>query len=412
MPDNNKHNSDPIENLFREKSKEYDISYRESDWESLEKRLDVADQKYYTRRRRNIAAVIAFLIVSLLGFLIYSNYMEINRLNEELSQAEETIESQQNQTEPTIENQGQSQNTRQNESKILADKEDDNTDDETRMTDKTIEPVKQSVSAETTEISATPSLASIDCESCDQTNPTPFGNLSNSLANASIPPTKDSDQTQISSVIDQKQQFVNANPPSSSSRLSMSVVAGPDLSSAGSLSGFKETGTKFGATVNYQLNNRFSISLGAIRSDVRYTARGSEYHPPSGYWKYGIQASETYARCIIIDIPLSLSYQLAEFQKSRLIASATAASYIMVSEDYKFTYENQGYDLPDEWKENTGTKHLFSNLGFSVGYEYDLSNSISIKAEPFIRIPIREVGWGNVRLYSTGTLFSLTYKLH
>jgi hypothetical protein len=31
---------------------------------------------------------------------------------------------------------------------------------------------------------------------------------------------------------------------------------------------------------------------------------------------------------------------------------------------------------------------------------------LSLSAEPFIRVPIREVGWGNVKLYSVGSFVS------
>jgi hypothetical protein len=46
-----------------------------------------------------------------------------------------------------------------------------------------------------------------------------------------------------------------------------------------------------------------------------------------------------------------------------------------------------------------------------VGYEFDLDRNISLRAEPFLRIPLREVGHANVNLYSVGSLVSINYNL-
>ncbi|MGK7370473.1 MAG: hypothetical protein ACNS64_09675, partial [Candidatus Halalkalibacterium sp. M3_1C_030] len=74
MSDTN--NQDPLEEFFQKKSKDYNISYSEEDWKSLEGRLDALDAQYAARRRRRLAAAAVLIIFSLLSYFIFQNYRE------------------------------------------------------------------------------------------------------------------------------------------------------------------------------------------------------------------------------------------------------------------------------------------------------------------------------------------------
>jgi hypothetical protein len=84
----------------------------------------------------------------------------------------------------------------------------------------------------------------------------------------------------------------------------------------------------------------------------------------------------------------------------------------MLNEEYRFDY---GYGnsskRAQKWSARTGTRHLMSNASLSLGYEFDIRRKWSLRAEPYLKVPLQKVGWGNVRLYSTGITFSLNYDL-
>ncbi|MEX2603442.1 MAG: hypothetical protein WD361_04530, partial [Gracilimonas sp.] len=80
-------------------------------------------------------------------------------------------------------------------------------------------------------------------------------------------------------------------------------------------------------------------------------------------------------------------------------------------EDYRFEYDYSKPGQTESLSENSGKAHLLSNAGFSVGYELDIHQSWNLRVEPFIKIPLQEVGWGNVKLYSVGSFISINYKL-
>ena len=52
-------------------------------------------------------------------------------------------------------------------------------------------------------------------------------------------------------------------------------------------------------------------------------------------------------------------------------------------------------------------KHYFSVLDLSAGYNLHLSKTVSLSAEPYLKIPLSGIGVGKVQLNSTGVLFTL-----
>jgi hypothetical protein len=49
-------------------------------------------------------------------------------------------------------------------------------------------------------------------------------------------------------------------------------------------------------------------------------------------------------------------------------------------------------------------------LKLSAGYEKKLSSKIFLTAEPYLNLPLTGIGYGKVKLYSAGILFSLNVK--
>ena len=433
MSDSNK--KDPLEEFFQKKSGDYDISFREEDWHSLESRLDALDAQLATQRRRRLAAAAVLIIFSILSYFIFQNYQQINSLNEQLSQQGEITEPAPSPTptdtpSPSLQTLAQDYDNDGNASdrdskdsageepaSALSEDKSDNTNNPT--SDNESEYLAAQDKDETSNDSgkfatADITVSEIQCPDCTLSELTLGGTVSGSAFAAYGNPA---DYPQIADIAlagdnnaDSEASALIAS-QQNLPKFSVGVVTGPDLSSAGSFSNFYDAGSKIGITIDYNLNRNWAISIGAVRSNVHYKADMQDYSPPEGYWYDGIQASLTRAECSLIDIPISLSYRFLHFDNSRLYATAGVSSYIMLSEDYRFSYQSDQQNLPQRWSEDTGTTHFLSNAGFSVGYELDVTQNMSIRAEPFLKVPLREVGWGNVDLYSMGSLFSLNYKL-
>jgi hypothetical protein len=184
----------------------------------------------------------------------------------------------------------------------------------------------------------------------------------------------------------------------------------PDIS----LVGFGETtkpGTNLGVLVEYQFGSRWSLQSGLIYSKKHYKAAGDDYNAPEGFWYYGTVPDDTDATCDVLDIPLNLRYYFNSSRHNRFFASTGFSSYIMLTEDYYYHYEdNYDPDLVDSWGVSNENQHFFGIYNFSLGYQKALGSQWFLEIEPFIKVPLGGVGFGEVKLWSTGSFFSLKYN--
>ncbi|MFW6157239.1 MAG: hypothetical protein ACOC4S_00215 [Balneolaceae bacterium] len=425
MSEQNQHNNqDPIEELFRKKAAEYDISYNEADWQQLEKRLDARDQLNASRRRQRWAMAAALVIASLLGYFIYQNHQTIDELRALLDEENQPT-TEQPVPEETPEESNHTTDEPENESAsgpedplitLYTDQGEvipPNQLPEQSQPDES-SPRMQAISAERGRNLFIHDIACTDCQVA-----VPFS--AELFSPPSFPLAKVTGSPPIRSVPDPAESgeplalYAGAEagePRAALSRLAIGIGASPDLSTAGSISNFDDPGYRLGIKGEYRLTPKLSISFGVVQSDVRYKAGADQYRPPDGYWTGGVSPQQTFAKCLILDLPIGLKYDFLQFGRSGLFATAGLSSYIMLNEEYRFSYNREEtYGLQESWNDHTGTRHWLSNAGFTIGYEFALSPKVSLRAEPYVSLPLKDVGWGNVELYSVGTFFSVNYNL-
>lgn len=410
MSHENDHN-DSLERLFKKKADDYDIPYREEDWLKLKNRLDIKDaQRSYNRRIAWLAAA-SVLLISLLGYFTYDHHKKITQLSGQLSEAlsGEALNNPLPDNVVTPERQENFVPENRNENLTDAGDEVDVPTLETTPsegTDTPLESSERSFTASIDHVETKFDETYTSCLHCEENPP------AIQIRKYEQPLLHTAMNERVSYLAKAEMSHAEYEKPSviNASRVSVGIVASPDFSSAGSLANFSSPGYKIGAMVSYQLSSRISLSTGLIQSDVRYRADGNDYNPPPDYWQYGISADEIMARCLILDIPIRMQVEFLQLSRSRFFATAGVSSYIMLNENYRFRYDRDDTDLAQEWDAKTGTRHLFSNSGFSVGYEHDVNPNWSLRVEPFVQVPISQVGWGNVDLYSAGTMVALTYR--
>ncbi|MEX0646763.1 MAG: outer membrane beta-barrel protein [Balneolaceae bacterium] len=421
----NKHHNDPFEKLFRKKAGEYNIQYNEEDWLKLEKKLDIQDAVIARKRKQIWLIAASVLIFSLLGYFTYDNHNRLNQLSRQLpeepvagtgqSPSDEEIavvpgdsadsESETNR-EPEPENLAEADpqavqpdpagdQPEQQQSEPYDRLESPGVDyTETRI----ISAVSQSILSEEYYSGRIRSIT--DFRKAENLPPPEALQSENRGIGVDVP--AGSENYPVLAVNE------NSGPPEPA-RAAISFIVSPDLSTAGSISNFYDPGYKIGFSAEYRISRNLSVSAGALQSKVQYNAPGGQYNPPP-YWNGGVTPDEITGVCLLIDIPVTIKYNVLNFDRSRFFATAGISSYIMLNEDYRFNYDSGGAGMVESWNGNTGTRHWLSNAGFSIGYEYDLHSNWSIRAEPFIKVPLKEVGWGNVKLYSIGSFISINYN--
>ncbi|GAA5522842.1 porin family protein [Aliifodinibius salicampi] len=415
----NKHNpEDPIEEFFQKKVQEFDISYREKDWMKLEKKLDMAARKRSLEKKRRWLIAASLLLFALLGYFTYQNYVSIDEINEQLSEQTEQQQDQPEQSEeletlPDITSPEADDNL-ESDQNISGEMADESSNGDVEDNRQNIAGTRQAEQAQqeylvSNQMSRGLNVNEVYCPECNLSS---LGKKVYPKVFATVESEEGNERTENQSITSDHSE--NGEGMIASSRFALGFVASPDFSTVGSLSNFSDMGYKIGVAVEYRLTKNLSVSGGVIQSDVRYTAQGGDYNPNQGYGSYGnpgVLPDETFARCLILDIPINVKYNFLNFEHSRLYASTGIASYIMLNEEYDFRYDQNGEGLPQSWNKRTGTGHLMSNVGFSIGLEYDIHPRWSLRAEPYVRVPLKGVGEGNVKLYSIGSFVSLNFQL-
>jgi hypothetical protein len=83
----------------------------------------------------------------------------------------------------------------------------------------------------------------------------------------------------------------------------------------------------------------------------------------------------------------------------------------MDKENYNLYY-NWGSSpaSPYPLNSDTNSNYLFSIWNLSVGLERSLGKHFSIQAEPYLKVPLKGLGTGSIRMDSYGIFFTLKYK--
>jgi len=191
----------------------------------------------------------------------------------------------------------------------------------------------------------------------------------------------------------------------------LNFSAGPDISytSAGNPGKIKPV---VGLGLGYTFKDRFTIRTGFYSARKVYSASPEAYHPPDVFYSYYPYLEKIDADCKVYELPITFSYSFGRSKQQHWFASAGISSYLMKTETYNYFYKTSplGPTVSRKWGIENQNKHLFSVLGISAGYQRKLSQSLSIIAEPYLKLPLSGVGYGKVRLNSAGLLFSMAVK--
>ena len=184
----------------------------------------------------------------------------------------------------------------------------------------------------------------------------------------------------------------------------------PDLSTVG-LKDFTKPGTSVSLLAEYAILNRLYIQSGAVWSRKQYFGEGYDYRIPKDVHDYGPDILSVDGMCRVLEVPVNLRLDIVKTRRSIFFAGAGVSSYHMDKEKYNYNYQNENDPKIKYrgWKGETGWYWL-SHLNASVGYEYRVSNKFSLLAEPYLRAPLKRVGYGKVNLFTTGLWISVRFK--
>jgi len=204
---------------------------------------------------------------------------------------------------------------------------------------------------------------------------------------------------------------------SDASKWSIGVTLSPEMNSVGFAQSVKWSG-QFGLGVYYRAFKNFTVSTGVGYTKKKYNTQGQNYKPYEGYWiksTSGVIPDNVDGKCAVIDIPINFGYALNPNKRFYLDGVIGLSNYILLSETYYYEFDELNPEYNDQpisygWQTKDNSNFLLSVLNVSIGVNWNINDRLVITGSPYFKIPLKEIGYGNIPLHSSGTSFTLRYK--
>ena len=214
--------------------------------------------------------------------------------------------------------------------------------------------------------------------------------------------------TDSSNRVSKKQKEIKKK-QSTLSKLYVIGSLGADVSTTKLLAFKKSPATlKYGLGAGFNINKKLSVQTGFYVNKKKYIANEGDYNFKTGSYYNTVKVIMVDAACIVYEIPVSVRYNFIQKKLLNIYAGVGLSSYIMKKEDYNVFFVRNYMQVSRVWN-YTGNQHFLSTLIISAGAEKKLTNKIAFQIEPSVSIPLKGVGEGTVKLFSTSLQVGLKY---
>jgi hypothetical protein len=200
-------------------------------------------------------------------------------------------------------------------------------------------------------------------------------------------------------------------------QFTLSIVAAPDLNGVSSFAQSK-VGTNLGLTFAAGVSRKLTFSTGVLYSVKPYSTNFNNYRLGV---KWPVSPQAVTADCRMLDIPLNVSYQVYHSNQNSFSFGTGLSSYIMLHESYKFEYASSGTGSygssssaagPSTYSVPGTSKYFFGVMNINATYEHQIDSKVGISIQPYMKIPLSNIGYSQVKLQSTGVAIGLSWNLN
>jgi len=201
---------------------------------------------------------------------------------------------------------------------------------------------------------------------------------------------------------------ISKQKPAFRPQYALTVLAAPDANGVGSFQQSK-LGTNVGLAFSASITKKLTISTGAIYSVKPYSAEYGDYHIA---YQFPQNPSSVTADCRMFDIPLNVGYQIYNKHQNKISLGTGLSSYIMLHESYTFNYADPYTTGPTHYTVPNSNNYFFGVANFNATYEHRVNSKVSIMLQPYLKLPLTNIGYSQVRLQTTGVALGLNWNLN
>ncbi|SMO56140.1 PorT family protein [Solitalea koreensis] len=220
------------------------------------------------------------------------------------------------------------------------------------------------------------------------------------------------DSGRLSSIVknkDDRYAFEHKNKRPVTDRLVLSFSVAPALNG---VNNFKnpDLGGDIGMLLTYKMSEKWSLTSGAIYAKMLYSTGFENYNPNSQY-RFKYAPSNVNADCRALDIPLNINYTVFNKKNNKIGLTAGLSSYLMLKENYNFVYDYPNPSYPQSYEIRNKNQHWLGVVNLQASYERKINSNVGIGIQPFVKIPIENIGYSQVKLKTVGVAVNLNFNL-
>jgi hypothetical protein len=185
------------------------------------------------------------------------------------------------------------------------------------------------------------------------------------------------------------------------------IFISPDLSTI-KFQKIKNIGLSKGFLIGYRINKNISLESGIGWDKKNYYSEGKYFNTKNIRLPNNAKIINVEGVCKMIEIPLTIIYNLGN---SNFSTAAGLSGYFMKSETYDYAVERNGQQYPRSATYKNSSNNLLAVANFSVGYNKVLRKKITFRIEPYVKIPLKGFGIGNLPIMSIGLKLGFIKKL-
>ena len=187
------------------------------------------------------------------------------------------------------------------------------------------------------------------------------------------------------------------------------LIAGLDVSTV-RMQNIFNSGVQGGVLVGYNFGRRISIESGLYLDKKYYYTDGRYFDSKELYLQGNAKLIDVKGNCLMMEVPINVTYRIATDQKSQWFALAGVSSYFMKRQTYDYGIQYNSYTYQKTADYNTASNSFLSVINLGAGLTRPLGKKTSLRIEPYFKIPLQRIGVGDLPITSAGINIGITRK--
>jgi hypothetical protein len=191
------------------------------------------------------------------------------------------------------------------------------------------------------------------------------------------------------------------------------IMAGPGLNAVHD-QGLKKAGLNIGLLAGYSFGKNLSLETGVLFSKKHYMTSGDNFSMkvvgssmPSSM---KIMQVDGYSR--VIEIPVSVHYNFAKSRNGNFFGTTGLSSYLLTNENNQYHTLTNGAAQMMYGNYNKNKSYVASSIDVGLGYLQNFGKKSSIRFQPYLQIPVKGIGVGDLHVMGTGIRLALVQRAY